>query len=173
MKSLAARAAIACFAFLTLLVMGWGCGILYWHLRIRSALQVVEQSKFAKAPSVPEKEPYDRAMGTLMAAGCRTLPYLVDCLDETKGRDFMEAATFLIAWESVYPGVPPAEAESPTLQRRAEEWIINEADSPERRRTKCDRIRLWWKEHGHEHHQVWRFWTNHCRPYEPEPEENP
>jgi hypothetical protein len=167
-RLLAVLAALAVLAGL-----GWGSGILYWHIRIRSAMSELEQTAHDAPRSDDEEKCYNRAMETLMAAGCRILPYAVNCLDESRGDGFMSVTTILIAWESVFPGLSFGETSSATLGSRMEAWFIKPTDSIESRRAKYDRIRQWWKAHGSEHHRIWRFWTSHCRPYEPEPEQDP
>jgi hypothetical protein len=171
MKSPYFKAAVAFFLLPALAALTLAGGILYWHLRIRSALRDLEQTTRSERRSNEEEGRRQRSVDTLMAAGCRTLPYLVDALDETRGDEFMTSATFLIVWESVLPGGPAGQVEDSTLARRFENWMITAKDSPEGRRTKCERIREWWKENGPEHHQIWRFWTAHCRPYAPSVED--
>jgi hypothetical protein len=156
-------------ALVVLAGLGWGSGILYWHLRIRSALRTVDQTLHGGPLTGEERSRIEGAVEILLAAGCRTLPHLMDSLDASQDRALLRWKTYFIAWQSVHPGLPLADSTSPTLDRRRDEWVISfSGQDPAEVPIKLDRIRRWWKEHGSEHHQFWRWWTNACRPRVPE-----
>jgi len=104
-------------------------------------------------------------METLQGAGCRRLPDAIRSLDEAKNRDYLAFLTTFIAWETLYPGEPLPVMQ--THSNRIHLWTIMPTDSATEVNAKCELIHTWWREHGAEHHQVWRFWTDRCRPIDP------
>lgn len=146
------------------LALTWVGGILYWHFRLRSAQRTFEKNCVHSGASEDAESDYWDSQQRLLLGGCRSLPYLVDSLDETKDQAYLIMATFSIVWITTFPGLPVmGEASTPTLESRTAAWGIRGEDSVEVRRLKCLRIRTWWKEHGAEYHQAWRFWTANCR----------
>ncbi len=95
---LRARAVVISFliaTFVTALV--WGGGILYWHVRIRSALRDLESTCHSEPLRDDERARHDGAPGVLMEGGCRSLPYLFNSLDESRNPEFLTTVAFLIA----------------------------------------------------------------------------
>jgi hypothetical protein len=154
---------------LATVLLAWGSGVLYWHLRLHSALRTFEDTNSPlPAGAAPREEESQRSFQVLTEAGCRSLPYLVGALDDTNDPVLLSTLTFMIVRTALYPGLLFAEGSSPALDRKMEEWSFRPDAPPEERRIKCDRIRVWWKEQGSEYHQVWRFWTSACKPPERE-----
>jgi hypothetical protein len=145
-------------AGVALIAAVWSGVFLYWHVRILRAVRALEEES---GHIVIE---YSEAESILTAAGCRSLPYLIDSLDDSKKFDFLYRCSFLVCWESVHPGALPAESSSEVLSERLGEWCISLKDDAAVRRRKCDLIKTWWRSHGGERHQWWRVWTSACAP---------
>ena len=150
-----------------ILVLIWGSGILYWHLRLRSAMRTFEETIPWTRNGTDHRERNEKAIKILIEAGCRSLPYMVDSLEDSKDPSFLSLMSFAISFGSMFPGVSWMDIDSPELNRRMEAWHFMPQAPAVERRLKCERIRRWWEEHGAEHHQIWRFWTNDCRPKAP------
>ncbi|HLY08223.1 MAG TPA: hypothetical protein VKW04_02850 [Planctomycetota bacterium] len=128
-----------------LAALGWACGILYWHFRLSSALRTFERTS-APGGTPADDEENLKALETLTAAGCRSLPYVVQALDPSTPTQLLQSFTPLIGrW-----------SDSPEIES------ITSVDSGPERRRKCDQIREWWRRHGSDEHQVWRFWSATC-----------
>ena len=141
---------LAGFAGALLVALIWGTGILYWHFRVRSAFRTLETT------SAPGGTPADdelnlRALETLNDAGCRSLPFFVQALDPSKPIQFLQTSSQFIHRHADAP----------------EDTTITSVDSEVERRRKCEKLREWWKTRGSAEHQVWRFWTDACRPVDP------
>lgn len=142
-------------------LLAWTAMFLYWHIRIQSALADSERLCLA----VPtDRERMERHQ-FLLAAGCRTLPYLVRALDESKPPEFQAECAGLIVWTSMLPGWTGIDAAPPELMDLFDRWGFQADEQAEVRRRKIGLIREWWKVEGAEHHQWWRVWTAECRPY--------
>ncbi len=126
-------------------LVAWGGGILYWHVRLRSAIRASERTS-APGGSVSEDEENLKALECLTDAGCRSLPSFIRALDPDKPLQFLQESTQFIGG---FPGWPDVEA-------------IASLDSVPERRAKGDRIREWWKGHGGDVRQAWRFWSRRC-----------
>ena len=146
-------------------LIAWTGTFLYWHLRITRAVRVLETTKIPNTGGTPQE--HQDADQSLMDSGCRCLPYLLRSLDPAKDEGYLSIATFLVAWESVLPGLPITEIDSPELSSRLDSWEIRLGDSEATKKRKIQEIRAWWGEHGEEHHQWWRVWTAECRPFRP------
>jgi hypothetical protein len=139
----------------------WAGAFLYWHLRITSAMRVME----AKLPGqmTPLSWPRDLldASEVLNGAGCRALPYYVRSAEPGKDIEVLEHVVgsiigFVTAGTS---GDDPNDDLAHVLGKR---FTIEPQDSPTVRREKCDRLQAWWSENGSRHHQWWRIWSPAC-----------
>jgi hypothetical protein len=128
----------------------WGGGILYWHLHLRSVFRTFERT-CAPGGSMSDLELNEAALETLSEAGCRSLPFFVEALDPSKPVQFLQTSTRFIDGYADH----------------LSDTVITSADTEGERRRKCEQIRAWWRAHGQEQHQVWRFWTNSCRRRDP------
>ena len=133
-----------------LLALTWGAGILYWHFRLRSAFRTFEVTS-TPGGTPANDEANLRALETLSNAGCRSLPFFVQALDSSKPIQFLQTSSQLINRHADAP----------------EDTTITSVDSEAERRRKCEKLREWWKIRGSAEHQVWRFWTDSCRPVDP------
>lgn len=147
---------------LTLTFLVWGGSVVYWHLRLRTAVQRL--GSLAR----PESAENEDAVILLYESGCRSLPYLVASLDESQSLSSLRVRTFAVAWISVVPGMTPSEFGDELLHHRLRSWLVEPEDSPAAVRQKLRLIREWWAAEGSEHHQLWRTWTNACRPFRPD-----
>jgi len=96
--------------------------------------------------------------------GCRALPALVKELDPTADAKYLSTISTLIHTAVLQShfferGKPRAFE----VMGRMRELRIEESDSVEERRRKCDAIRSWWGQEGYAYHQGWRFWSTRCR----------
>jgi hypothetical protein len=147
-----------------LVATAWMGGILYWHFKLRSAVRTLEESSSVSGDKDGFAAKGWDAMQTLMRGGCRSMPYLIGALDEKKDLGFLSTGAFILAWVATFPGIVIAgETSTPELEERIDAWGVKAEDSPELRRVKCERMRAWWREHGPEYHQGWRFWSADCR----------
>ena len=143
---------------LALAVVAWIGASLYWHIRIMGAVSAL---KTQYAPTVIDRtsDPLKgEAFETLTAAGCRSLPYLIDALDSSNNPELMWDAFFRILGASLPPSDPDVKAQLLLL----EENRLYLSDSSEKRREKVGRIQTWWKENGPRCHQSWRVWSSKC-----------
>ena len=138
------------------LVVIWGGGILYWHVRITRALRAWEQHPKVvyHLSSAPDYGPPEAA-ATLQEAGGRALPYLIHQLDESKDPRFLEGLTDRI----IVGTVVQCPGDEHFLYERIGTWFIGRDDRIPDRREKCLRIRAWWEENGGRYYQWWRFWS--------------
>lgn len=160
------KAILGAAVVLVIAVLVWGGGILYWHFQIRSALRTFEATFHAQEDNGVDLPRNQEAMEFLFLAGCRSLPYMVESLDNSRDPLYQSIASFMITRMAYTPGAFFAEGSTPALERASQEWSFRPDAPLDERRLKCARIRDWWRDHGSEFHQVWRFWTSACRPYE-------
>jgi hypothetical protein len=154
------RAAAKALAGVALVAAAWSGIFLYWHVRILRAVRDLERESL---PSHRLSESITSDAGTVIVkGGCRSLPYMIESLDASKSPDFLCACSTLVCWQSVHPGVLPAESDSMLLSNRLDDWCISIRDDAALRRRKCDLVKAWWREHGSEHHQWWRVWSSSC-----------
>ena len=145
-----------------LVAAAWSGVFLYWHVRILRAVRDLEKESL---PSHRLTESLTSDAGvTLIQGGCRSLPHMIRSLDPAKSPDYLCACSYLVCWQTVYPGSLPAESDSELLSTRLDDWCITLKDDAAMRRRKCDLIKAWWREHGAEHHQWWRVWSSRCGP---------
>jgi len=136
----------------------WSSTFLYWHVRILRAVRALEEESGHAVFETSDAE------STIASAGCRSLPYLVGSLDESKKFEYLYSCSYLLCWQSVHPGILPQESSSELLSTRLDDWCINTKDDAASRRRKCDLMKTWWRSHGGERHQWWRVWTSACAP---------
>jgi hypothetical protein len=158
MKSPLKAVLIAAAIVVTIAALGWIGGILYWDRTLRTAMETVEGLWDAPRSS-PEGDRCQAAISTIQHAGCRSLPHLVNALDESKNINFLETLRVLIDQKTNPPGDPSLSSSRGPMGG----WFFAWYDSQESRRSKCESIRQWWKEQGMEYHRAWRFWTDNCR----------
>ena len=88
--------------------------------------------------------------------GARKLRY-VGAIDDSKDWEFLSWMSLLVSWH----GAPVPMDEGSGSKRANVEF--RKEDSPELRRRMVRLIQEWWKEHGADHHQWWRVWSESCR----------
>jgi hypothetical protein len=140
----------------------WTGGLLYWHFRIERAIRTLEQETVMSAPSsnhlidVPAQ-----ATQTLGEAGCRALPYLINSVNPAKKLPFLMAASTQIV-ETLNRAPAHTKEDCDLRFERRKRFRIEIDDAPELRKEKCAGVKEWWREHGIEVHQGWRFWSSCC-----------
>jgi hypothetical protein len=161
------RTAIALSAIVVLLVaLGWGCGILYWHVRIRRAIREFEEATRGRQ-EVSLDGKAASAWLVLTNGGCRSLPYFVESLDDSKNPLFLSYLTLMFTGFTMLPDYPMVDSIGVSdLVEKADVFTITLADSPSVRREKIEKLREWWRVHGAAHHQFWRFWSDRCKPFD-------
>lgn len=146
---------------LSVAVAAWAGAFLYWHVRITSAMRVME-SKLPNqmTPLSWPKELLD-ASEVVKAAGCRALPYYVRSAEPDKDVEVLEEFVGSIIGY-VTAGVSSDEQDDDLANDLVKRFIIESQDSPTVRRQKCDRLKAWWSENGSRYHQGWRIWSSGC-----------
>lgn len=158
----ALRAFLVFMILATLVTLGWTGGLLYWHLRIGKAVRILEEGTTLSSPGSNHLlEVPPPAEGTLREAGCRALPYLTRALDPAKPPPFLLAASMqFVETLNLEPAVSKEDCD--LRYKRREAFVINLDDPADLRRAKCERVKGWWRDHGNDAHQWWRFWSAWC-----------
>lgn len=145
----------------SIVLLTWAGGILYWQIRIGGALRSWENTCRAtrSGGNVNYNVPADAFM-TLRSSGCRALPQLVDALDSTTNLDFQEGVMeriFHLTWGQG----PATDQEFRLLQERWSQWNLENV--PQRERApRIASFKTWWRENGRRYHRGYRFWSNWC-----------
>jgi|SRR6185369_9889859 hypothetical protein len=137
----------------------WAGTLLYWHVRITSALRVMDVTLPGQMTSLSWPTELNEASEVLRSAGCRALPHLIRSAEST--RDF-ELEEVLVGWligEVTEGNGEPNDELADALRARFAPVYL---DSPAVRRKKRDQLKAWWNENGSRLHQWWRVWSSHC-----------
>jgi hypothetical protein len=148
----------------------WAGALLYWHFKLTAAIRSLEQDTvvqpdFVTGGYVGDYVAPKEARHTLMNAGCRSLPYLVRSFDPSQSPAYLSAASDLIVLHLSAP--LPHGCDQSAWEKRLDDFrvrfCIDVSAAPKLRLEKCLRLKQWWREHGQEAHQWWRFWSRCCR----------
>ena len=158
----ALKALLALSILMALTSLGWAVGLLYWHLKIEKAIRTLEEGTTYSSPTSNHLfEIPPSANLTLHEAGCRALPNLIRVLDPAKELPFLVVASaHVVETMNLAPAVSKEDCD--LRYQRRKEFCIYLEDSADTRKLKCDRLKEWWREHGNEVHQWWRFWSEWC-----------
>ena len=151
MKSIAGYVA----AGVVLALAAWIGTYLFWHIRLVGAVGTLVSK--AGTPAA------DDAADIVDSAGCRALPYLVGALDGAGNQIFVIYATGLIVKSIENVNARTAMLDASAIEQ-ARGWKAVPEDNPVDMKTKCDAIRVYWKQYEPLHHKWWRVWSSSCSP---------
>lgn len=140
-------------------VVAWTSTFLYWHFRIRGALDALVLRTGGTGMSYID---HAEEFKTLRRAGCRSLPYLVRAVESRgSGELYWQLLDHLFC--SRGPGIPNAvDRQHLAGMNVLESNQIRFGDPPDVRRSKVLKIRAWWSAEGDRYHQAWRVWSSDC-----------
>ena len=147
-------------ALVVLVSLIWCGGILYWHWRLREGIRAIELFYAANAGSVGYPDRGGKT-GVLVTAGCRSLPYLVDALNDTRDSRVQKDVMNRILANLAGPGRPDDRAIADAKERGVRWEIVAYGPAPAREEKIAD-FNAWWKVHRSRYHQAWRFWSAWC-----------
>jgi len=139
-----------------LLLLGWISTFFYWHIRITRAIRIRQTQRLTS--DIKSYYPLWDAAGVLESAGSRSMPYLVAELNESQHPEFLQCASWIIAWQSLeclHDG-------NVEWGSRMGGWAYIPDDPSEVRARKFEEMKAWWKTHGAEYHRWWRVWSSKC-----------
>jgi hypothetical protein len=142
----------------------WTGTFFYWHFRILSGLRAWEKAAATQTPTVSYRDgklPRETAE-TLLDAGCRALPYLVEALDQSTNPEFQEGVITKI----IQAMNPPGPSSDEAVERFAEQssrWQFPAEGLDLERKQKLSDFKTWWSGNRREHHSWWRVWSSNCR----------
>lgn len=147
----------------------WIGGILYWHVRITDALRSWERDGAAGRYSRSSNYGLSQESSkTLLASGCRALPYLVAKLDSTGDPNFQEALMTRILRAMIGPEPHGADVFD-LLQEWESRWSIYAGGTQLEREYKLAAFGEWWRQNGPRYHHWWKFWSDWCLEEETRP----
>lgn len=156
MKSPVKALTVAGVLLIALPLLLWTGTFLYWHFRISAAIGWFESTVAKQPPEAPGSPGFRKASETIQSAGCRSLPYVMGAVDESKHPQFLTSMIALATWHA---DIPSTETRVGIGMERLQ---LQPGDSAELRREKIRLLRSWWREKGSEHHQWWRVWSGKC-----------
>jgi hypothetical protein len=138
-------------------LLTWTGTFFFWQHKIRGCIRVLESS------TATGREQED-AFIALTTTGCRSLPYILDALNDREGSRLAEAASMIFGWSGSRSGY--SDDSEARFQEHSE--LLHECSrswwwSLETRRGNVERLRKWWREWGPHYHSWWRVWTSSCR----------
>ena len=147
-------------ALLALVVTVWAGALLYWHVRITSAIRLIETKHPRPGGGMGLSSDHSHATQVLHDAGCRALPYLVRRIDPSRHPEFLEelAGHVSVRVRDDDERIPAA---PDPVESLLHDFPIRPEEAPARRE-RCDRIQKWWSDEGGRHHRWWRVWTDEC-----------
>jgi len=143
-------------AAILVVVLGWFGLFLYWHVRIRRAIQTIDLHA--------NPDDVDRAYAELSSAGCRSLPYLVGAVDPEREQSWIWRTLHRTAAEASLTEPMGSMHDvrcSPSLEM-LEGFRVHWTGSPAVRRERHARILAWWKSDGFLYHRWWCVWSSRC-----------
>jgi hypothetical protein len=155
MKSSMARLALASCILGMLILLGWGGGILYWHIRIADMLKGWEQEMSPRFGFNDAQE-----SSAVLHAGCRALPQMVTALNSSVNRDFQERVMSGIV--VILANQQREDRIAAAFEEFGPRWEFRAAGTELEQRYKIEDFNAWWAEHRSECHQWWRFWSDSC-----------
>lgn len=141
------------------LALGWIGGILYWQIRVGSALQSWEDT-FDRLPSRLFQKGGEPEAEVLLNAGCRALPQMVRALNRSGNRVFQQRLmTQLLIILTLQN---PVDDRMKVLADWEPRWSIRADNLELEQKYKVEDFNAWWETHHYEYHQGWRFWSACC-----------
>ena len=160
MRPAAKRAGLGLALGIGVPFLAWSGALLYWHFRITGAIRGIEARGVWPTGMDGLHRP---ELETLLAAGCRSIPYLLRELGSSRNRPVLENATHVIKMHlASRKGM--SQEESLTIWGCFQESPFTSEDSPEERGRNFAHIARLWEEHRPRHHPWWRVWSSGCGP---------
>lgn len=148
------RALLALVLVSMLTGMAWTGGLFYWHFKIERILRYLEDGGPDCALPVDMEN-------TLYHAGCRAVPNLIRASKADRPPAFLAITTHIAI--SLLQQPASNLKDCPLRNETRKEMQVETDDAPDVRSAKVARLQAWWKDHGSDVHQWWRFWSGNCR----------
>jgi len=150
-------------AVLTLIVLAWAGGILFWHVRVAQALHSWDKSFVDPQESSSTDFGISQDDSRLLdAAGCRGLPQLVRAFEATDDPNRQDAFFNRILGILIQAARANDEESSHLLKRWVDRWYSTPFDPVTMRKRRAADVKAWWAENGSRVHRWWRFWSSWC-----------
>ena len=136
-------------ALVLLAVVAWSSTYLYWRFTIKRAirtLEVLPLSTVDKDDDPADVIAYQKAYFTLMSAGTRSLPYLMDALERSP-RTWLLSDVFMKIID-----LSTLDRHRDQEKRHLRECLLTGNETISVQRKRLDDLRAWWEHEGYKHH---------------------
>ena len=148
MKSLAPGFLLGAAGGVGLTVLAWAGTFLYWHVRITRAIGTIDE--LTQPGKIFIDHRWEQVYDTLTDAGCRSLPYLVNAVDSSRDRHYVEEILYLVCRQAGFSGASDETREFIAKCKFKERNLQGEV------------LQGWWRREGSAYHRWWMVWTSRC-----------
>jgi len=145
----------------SIFALTWIAGLLYWQIHLGIAIREWEASYQEVTDPYNKPRFSEEREEIFRRAGCRALPGLVAAMHSPRDPYFQSDVMFKVICILVGP-----RGDRDSVQQFSEwehRWLFDSHTPEYERRQKLADFEAWWRVHGAEYHQVWRFWSANQR----------